>query len=215
MRNPNDPDDFDAAEPTADEHDDFPVGDEDDSQDDVADGISRSGTPRLIVVDARAVIHGSESLFELWQQAPADAVLSLVNLLSWAMAHQGAEFVLVVEDFARVGDHEIEAAHLSQHTPAAGQTVSGAVMAVAEEAMGQGRRVTVVSSDVDVIRFASEEKIQAGLADLFAASLVGGAAAGEADKFEKPKGLSAKECAEWDAFVVKWKGRAKSEGNPV
>jgi hypothetical protein len=206
------PDDFDIPDQTENPPDDptadpDAVPDEADDLDDEAGSGSHSGAPRLIVLDAGAVIRGSETLFDLWQQEPTGAVLSLVNVLSWAMAHQGAEFVMVIEPAARADDQEIETAGLRQHSPEPGQTVSEAIMALAECAVAEGRRVTVVSSDVDVIRFAVEEKIQAGLADLFAASLLGGSAAGENDEFVKPRGLSAKESAEWDAFVVRWKGR--------
>jgi hypothetical protein len=206
VREPNDPDDFEERDPNA---EDLPDTDPD-APEDSEEGGGDSGVPRLIVLDAEAVIQGSETLFVQWQQTPCGAVLSLVNVLSWAMAHQGAEFVLVVQESARVGDHEIEAAHLRQHVPAPGETVSQALIAVAEEAVAQGRKVTVVSSDVDVIRFAVEEHVQASLADLFAAGLIGGTAAGEDDRFEKPKGLTAKESAEWDAFVVKWRGRQRT-----
>jgi len=168
-----------------------------------------AGGARLIIVDGEAVVRGNATLLEAWVQDPAEAVSRLVNLLSWAMAHQGAEFALVIEPEARVDERDAAAAHVRQHVPEAGQSVSQAVIALAEEARAAGRPATVVTSDVEVVRFAARERIQADLADLFAASLLGGESPDEQDVFEKPAGLSAKESAEWDAFVVTWKGLKK------
>ena len=135
------------------------------SEEEPGEAGARSGGPRLIIVDGAAVIRGSESLFEAWQLNPADAVLKLANVLSWAMAHQGAEFAVVVEPSALAPELEVAAAGIYQHSPSPGQTVSEAVMALAEGAVAEGRRVTVVTSDVDVLLFASQESIQSNLAE--------------------------------------------------
>ncbi|MBI5836488.1 MAG: hypothetical protein HZB25_04500 [Candidatus Eisenbacteria bacterium] len=172
------------------------------------EGGDEGAGPRLILVDGEAVIRGSASLNEAWATDRASAVLTLVNLLSWAMAHQGADFILVVDESCRADDVDVAAAGLAQRCPAPGQTVSEMMMFLAESSRAEGRPTTVVTSDVEVVRFAALEGIQSNLADLFAASLVGGATK-EDDEFQKPPGLTPKESREWDEFVAKWKrGRA-------
>lgn len=163
--------------------------------------------PQIVVVDGPTVIEGAEPLRALWTSDPSDAALRLVNLLSWAVGDETVEFSVYFEPAVQARAAEIGVRRVNSLRSEEGQTVAEAVMDELRrlDEAGRAAQTTVVTSDLETARFANERGIRTNLADLFAASLLGGSSATEEDEFIKPPGLSPKEEAEWDAFVAEWK----------
>ena len=167
--------------------------------------------PRHILVDARAVIDANDSLREQWKTDPSEAALRLAGLLSWTMGRETVLFTVVLDSSVKPRPEEADFPQITLRRASEGQLVSESLMEALQHmvAAEDAANVTVVTSDIEVIRFAAEHGIAANLADLFAVSLLGGLPPAEEDAFEKPEGLSEKESREWDEFVANWKAKRK------
>lgn len=167
--------------------------------------------PQIVIVDGPAVIEVSGPLRELRATDPSEAALRLVNLLSWAVGDETVEFSVYFESSVRERVAEKGVRRVNSLRAEAGQEVAEAVTDALRrlEEEGLAAQATVVTSDVETARFASDRGIRTNLAGLFAASLLGGSSSAEEDEFEKPHGLSPAREAEWDAFVADWKESRK------
>ena len=174
-----------------------------------------SAGPQILVVDAGAVIEGAEPLRALYKSDPSEAASRLLNLLSWAMGEREAQILVVLERSIRRRLGEAAAVNVAVHRPEPNQTVDAAIRALLDGLVSRGlaERSTVVTSDLEMVRYAAEIGVRSNLGDLFAASLLAGGQVEGEDDFVKPEGLSEKESREWDEFVAKWKaGRDRDEG---
>ncbi len=169
----------------------------------------QAGGPQHILVDVRAVAESSPQLAESWARDHVEAMMALHNLLAWVMGDQGFQITLVALDSDLPSeDLPEDMSHLHLHLVPEGQTVSEELLRMLEDDQELGRQVTVVSSDLDVIRRTTQVGARANLADLFAASLILALPRERPqDDLEEPPHMSEREREEWRAFCDSWRQR--------
>jgi predicted RNA-binding protein with PIN domain len=148
----------------------------------------------LIVVDGYNVILRTPALKPGPDRTLHESRRKLLNLLAWAFGGGEARF-LVVFDGAEGGGHDGTSGRVEVRYSKPPRKADDLIREIVEERAGREQRVTVVTSDLEVARHARAMGADLALADLFLASALGGAAAGEAP--EKPVTLSKRELEEW------------------
>ena len=154
-------------------------------------------TERLIIVDGYNVILGTPQLKPGEGRTLREARTKLVNLLAWAFAPGGAQFIVVFDGAEGVtgGGHEGRIEVRYSRPP---QKADDVIRELVEDRVQKVERLTVVTSDLEVARHARAMGADIALADLFVASALGPAASGTPEATEKPTTtLSKKELEEW------------------
>jgi predicted RNA-binding protein with PIN domain len=156
--------------------------------------------PRLVIVDGYNLVLRSPALRPGPDRTLRQSREKLVNLLSWAVGAGDARF-LVVFDGAEGGAAESGGGRVEVRYSRPPEKADDVIRRVVEDSVSPGRRVTVVTSDLEVARHARAMGADVSLADLFMGSVVaspGGPI--EGGPSEKPAGLSKRELEEWAAL---------------
>ena len=160
---------------------------------------------RLIIVDGYNLIMRSDELKPGPERTLEQARDKLLNLLAWAFGAGDARFV-VVFDGASSGGGDEQHGRVEIRYSRAPEKADDVIRRLVEREVDNDRRVTVVTSDLEVARHARAMGADVSLADLFLASALG-PRSGETP--EKPVNLSKREIEEW-AEIFK-RGTPKKE----
>ena len=155
---------------------------------------------RLIIVDGYNLVLRSPTLRPGPDRTLRQSREKLVNLLSWAVGAGDARF-LVVFDGAEGGGAESGSGRVEVRYSRPPEKADDVIRRVVEDSVSPGRRVTVVTSDLEVARHARAMGADVSLADLFMGSVLaspGGPTEGAPS--EKPAGLSKRELEDWAAL---------------
>jgi len=155
---------------------------------------------RLIIVDGYNLVLRSPTLRPGPERTLRQSREKLVNLLSWAVGAGDARF-LVVFDGAEGGGAESGTGRVEVRYSRPPEKADDVIRRVVEDSVSPGRRVTVVTSDLEVARHARAMGADVSLADLFMGSVLaspGGPT--ESGPSEKPAGLSKRELEDWAAL---------------
>ena len=152
---------------------------------------------RLIVIDGYNLILRTAALKPGPGRTLREARGKLVNLLSWVYGSGDARFI-VVFDGAEMQGREESSGRVDVRFSRPPQKADDLIREIVEREIAPGRRLTVVTSDLEVARHARAMGADIALADLFLASALDPARAAEAP--EKPATLSKKELEEWAAL---------------
>lgn len=150
---------------------------------------------RLIVVDGYNLVLRSPHLKPGPDRSLREAREKLVNLLSWAVGHGDARFLVVFDGAESGGGGRPEGGgRVEVRFARPPQTADDLIREVVEERIGRVERLTVVTADLEVARHARAMGADVAIADLFIASMLGPNAP---DPPEKPATLSKRELEEW------------------
>ena len=147
---------------------------------------------RLVVVDGYNLILRTPALRPGDGRTLRQSRTKLLSLLSWAV-DPGVRF-LVVFDGAQLKGRDSSQARVEVRYSQPPEKADDLIRALVVEHIERDEELTVVTSDLEVARHARALGANVSLADLFMASLLGPAAAGDP---EKPAALSKKEIEEW------------------
>jgi len=156
--------------------------------------------PRLIIVDGYNLVLRSPTLRPGPDRTLRQSREKLVNLLSWAVGAGDARF-LVVFDGAEGGGAESGSGRVEVRYSRPPDKADDVIRRIVEDSVSPGRRVTVVTSDLEVARHARAMGADVSLADLFMGSVLASPGGpNEAAPSEKPTGLSKRELEDWAAL---------------
>ena len=147
---------------------------------------------RFVVVDGYNLILRTPALRPGDGRTLRQARDKLLNLLAWTADAQ-VRF-LVVFDGAEIRGRASHQGRVEVRYSKPPEKADDVIRAVVGESVDRDEQLTVVTSDLEVARHARALGASVALADLFLASLLGPAAAGDP---EKPTTLSKKEIEEW------------------
>jgi predicted RNA-binding protein with PIN domain len=156
------------------------------------------GADHLIVVDGYNLIHRTPELRPGPGQSLAESRARLVNLLSWAIGHGDARF-LVVFDGDETGGDEGGGGRVKVRFSRPPQKADDLIRTIVEAQVEKVERLTVVTADLEVARHARAMGADIALSDLFLASALGPGRKGQRED-EKPATLSRKDLEEWAAL---------------
>ncbi|HEY2953877.1 MAG TPA: NYN domain-containing protein [Candidatus Eisenbacteria bacterium] len=147
---------------------------------------------RLVVVDGYNLILRTPAFRPGKGRTLRQARDKLLNLLAWAVDPE-VRF-LVVFDGAEAPAGSSPEGRVAVRYSKPPEKADDVIRALVVESTDRLERITVVTSDLEVARHARALGAEVAFADLFLASLLGPAAAGDP---EKPTSLSKKEIEEW------------------
>jgi predicted RNA-binding protein with PIN domain len=158
-----------------------------------------------VIVDGYNLILRSPALKPGADRALAASREKLENLLAWTMGPE-VRFIVIYDGAEGVG-RPGRTGRVETRFSRPPQTADAMIRTLVEERAGGDEGLTVVTSDLEVLRHARAMGADISLGDLFLASAIGpSGVAGETP--EKPGGLSRKEVEEW---VERFKSGAKGE----
>jgi predicted RNA-binding protein with PIN domain len=160
----------------------------------------------LIIVDAYNLILRSDELKPGPERTLEQSRDKLLNLLLWAFGPGDARFV-VVFDGASGGGGDEQQGRVEVRFSRPPEKADDVIRRLVEREVDNDRRVTVVTSDLEVARHARAMGADISLADLFLASVLGPRSS---ETPEKPVNLSKREIEEW-AEIFKRAGPRKEE----
>ena len=147
---------------------------------------------RIVIVDGYNLILRTPALRPGEGRTLRQSRSKLLSLLSWT-ADPSIQF-LVVFDGAEVRGRDSSQGRVDVRFSKPPEKADDLIRALVGKHADRDEEVTVVTSDIEVARHARALGASVSLADLFLASLLGPAAAGDP---EKPSSLSKKEIEEW------------------
>jgi predicted RNA-binding protein with PIN domain len=163
---------------------------------------------RLIVIDGYNLVHRTPQLKPgVDGRTLRDSRDKLVNLLSWMMGGEGAQF-LVVFDGAEEAGRDERSGKVQVRWSRPPEKADDLIRRIVEDQAGRVDRLTVVTADLEVARHARAMGADIAMSDLFLASALGGGARAES---EKPATLSRKELEDWAELFRNRKPRAEAE----
>ncbi len=160
----------------------------------------------LIIVDGYNVILRSAELRPGPERTLEQARDKLQNLLAWTFGPGDARFV-VVFDGATGGGEDAPQGRVEVRYSRPPEKADDVIRRLVEREVDNDRRVTVVTSDLEVARHARAMGADISLSDLFLASALG---PHSEETPEKPVNLSKREIEEW-AEIFKRRGLIKEE----
>jgi predicted RNA-binding protein with PIN domain len=149
---------------------------------------------RLIILDGYNLVHRSPALRPGPGRSLAESRQKLLNLLAWAYGGGDARFLVVFDGAELPGGDEREG-RVEVRYSRPPEKADDLIRRLVEDQVERVDRLTVVSSDLEVLRHARAMGADVSLADMFLASAMGPRAASEDP--EKPATLSKKEVEEW------------------
>ena len=154
--------------------------------------------PRLVIVDGYNLVLRSPALRPGPDRTLRESRDKLVNLLSWAVGSGDARFLVVFDGAEGTGAQSSGGGRVEVRYSRPPEKADDVIRRIVEESVSPGRRVTVVTSDLEVARHARARGADVSLADLFMGSVL--ASPGGPAENEKPSTLSKKELEDWAAL---------------
>ncbi len=154
---------------------------------------------RIIIIDGYNLILRTPRLRPGAGRTLGESRDKLINLLSWAMGGEQAQFLVVFDGNREAGEAE-KSARVEVMFSRPPHSADDLIRDLVEKHTGDDRPVTVVTADLEVARHARAMGADIALSDLFLASTLGAAASDGTSSDappEKPSTISKKELEEW------------------
>jgi predicted RNA-binding protein with PIN domain len=164
---------------------------------------------RLIVVDGYNIVLRSPHLKPGPGRTLREAREKLVNLLSWAVGHGEARFLVVFDGAESGGGGREGSGRIEVRYARPPRSADDLIREIVEDQIERVERLTVVTADLEVARHARAMGADVAIADLFLASVLGPST----ETPEKPGTLSKKELEEWAEIFRRRPGPGAGPGD--
>jgi predicted RNA-binding protein with PIN domain len=151
----------------------------------------------LIVIDGYNLIHRSPDLRPGPERTLEESREKLINLLSWTVGSGEARFMVVFDGADGGGETHTGSDRVQVRWSRPPAKADDVIRSVVESESDRGRRITVVTADLEVARHARAMGATVAISDLFVGSLLGPQRTADP---EKPASLSRAELEEWAAL---------------